>query len=241
MVDGWRREHSLPAEWPAAGRTTPAEPRRRDATRTRQLLLEAALDRFARDGYALTTVRDIANDVGVNVALINRYFQSKAGLFEACLASVADVLLESTGGGHGLSQIPEIIGSRVSGARPEKGLYNALLLLLRSSGDDHAEEMRIGILRSFSESLAGVAGWAPGQPAADEVLLRAQLVMAIGLGIATLRLSGIEPLASARSDDLSRLLRQVVDSVLGSVPGDTPTPNFVDHEVDGAIYPNCRQ
>src|ERR1700712_5058446 len=36
--------------------------RARDAGTTRQLLLEAARHRFARDGYAATTVRDIASD-----------------------------------------------------------------------------------------------------------------------------------------------------------------------------------
>ena len=36
--------------------------RSRDAAGTRQLLLQAARIRFARDGYSATTVRDIAND-----------------------------------------------------------------------------------------------------------------------------------------------------------------------------------
>ena len=67
-------------------------PRRRDAASTRQLLLDAARRRFARDGYAATTVRDIADDAGVNVALISRYFDSKEGLFEACLAAAVDEL-----------------------------------------------------------------------------------------------------------------------------------------------------
>src|ERR1700744_3072446 len=59
--------------------------RHRDADETRQRLLQAARQRFAQDGYAATTVRDIAMEAGVNVALINRYFTSKEGLFEAYL------------------------------------------------------------------------------------------------------------------------------------------------------------
>ncbi|GAA3163585.1 TetR family transcriptional regulator [Nonomuraea salmonea] len=66
--------------------------RRRDAARTRQRLLDAALKRFAHDGYAATTVRDITDDAGVNVALVNRYFQSKEGLFEACLEAASEEL-----------------------------------------------------------------------------------------------------------------------------------------------------
>src|SRR5687768_16792368 len=67
------------------GAETPVARPRRDAARTRRRLLEAARRRFARDGYATSTVRDIADDAGVNVALISRYFTSKEGLFEACL------------------------------------------------------------------------------------------------------------------------------------------------------------
>ena len=66
--------------------------RARDAVNTRRLLLEAARRRFAHDGYGATTSRDIAADAGVNVALINRYFVSKEGLFEACLARTVQEL-----------------------------------------------------------------------------------------------------------------------------------------------------
>jgi AcrR family transcriptional regulator len=43
--------------------------RRRNAAQTRQAPLNAARTRFARDGYASTTVRDIADDAGVNALL----------------------------------------------------------------------------------------------------------------------------------------------------------------------------
>ncbi len=67
-----------------------AVPRRRDAAETRNLLLTAARSRFAANGYTATTVREIADDAGVNVSLISRYFSSKEGLFEACLLGAAD-------------------------------------------------------------------------------------------------------------------------------------------------------
>ena len=43
--------------------TEAASPRRRDAAETRRLLLGAALHRFATQGYAATTVREIADDM----------------------------------------------------------------------------------------------------------------------------------------------------------------------------------
>src|SRR4051794_36587391 len=77
--------------------------RHRDAAKTRQLLLDAALRRFASDGYAATTVRDIADDAGVNVALISRYFESKEGLFEVCLTTAVDDLRRAAGNVTSLS------------------------------------------------------------------------------------------------------------------------------------------
>jgi Transcriptional regulator len=70
--------------------TIPRRPR--DARATRALLLAAALRRFTQDGYDTTTVRQIAEDAGVNVALISRYFGSKEGLFEACLELAGEEL-----------------------------------------------------------------------------------------------------------------------------------------------------
>src|SRR3954470_9711171 len=74
------------ADVPAAGEPAGGR-RRRDAAATRQALLQAAHSRFVRLGYDRTTLRDVAADVGVNLALIKRYFDSKEGLFKAALAS----------------------------------------------------------------------------------------------------------------------------------------------------------
>lgn len=55
---------------------------------TRERLYAVALQRFARDGYAATTLRDIAADAGVSPGLLYRYFASK----EAVLLAVYDAL-----------------------------------------------------------------------------------------------------------------------------------------------------
>ena len=182
--------------------------RPRDATRTRQTLLSVARRRFAAGGYAATTVRDIAADAGVNVALINRYFTSKEGLFEACLASVADELRRSavTAGGSQLAN--QIARSLLSMDRT--GSNEILPLLLRSSGDARADQLRLGILQSFSESLAASASG----PDSPELLLEAQLILALSIGIGVLRTSpGIEPLASSSIEELVEPMRQVIETL----------------------------
>jgi TetR/AcrR family transcriptional regulator len=59
---------------------TPEE-RQRDADRSRQLLLAAALEEFAARGFAGARVQDIADRAGVNKQLINYYFGGKEGLY----------------------------------------------------------------------------------------------------------------------------------------------------------------
>ncbi|MFJ5721511.1 TetR/AcrR family transcriptional regulator [Streptomyces sp. NPDC093149] len=194
---------------------SPPPSRRGAAARTRGLLLDSARRRFAYDGYAATTVRDIADDAGVNVALINRYFRSKEGLFEACLKAVIDELVHAARTVADLEQIPEIIVSHTAGVLAVDGPRDALLLLLRSSGDERTEQMRTGLLRTFSERLAAAAGWRPDDPAGDQLLLRAQLVLSVAFGITVLRASpGLEPLGSATEQDLTGPLRDLVEALL---------------------------
>lgn len=51
---------------------------------TRARIRDAAIARFPRDGYAGTTLRAIAADVGVSPALVLHHFGSKEGLRRAC-------------------------------------------------------------------------------------------------------------------------------------------------------------
>jgi AcrR family transcriptional regulator len=191
-----------------------AEPsRRRDATKTRQLLLDAARRRFANDGYAATTVRDIAEEAGVNVALINRYFTSKEGLFEACLRHASTELRRATGDVP-FDQVPEVIAQQI--ARPgSAGLPGHLILLLRSSGDAGADEIRRAVLRESSEQLAAASGRPADGPQREQVLLRAQLVIAAAIGIAVMRTSDLlQPLSSATEQDLVGPVRDLMDALL---------------------------
>jgi len=55
--------------------------RPRNAAQTRADILEAARRMFAAEGYERTTLRAIAADVGVDAALVIRYFGSKQDLF----------------------------------------------------------------------------------------------------------------------------------------------------------------
>src|SRR5271168_70629 len=58
-----------------------ATQRPRNAAQTRADILSAARRRFATEGFEPTTLRAIAADVGVDAALVTRYFGSKQDLF----------------------------------------------------------------------------------------------------------------------------------------------------------------
>lgn len=52
---------------------------------TRTEILDVARDHFLSDGYAGTSLRAIAADAGVDVALVSYHFSSKQGLFTAVM------------------------------------------------------------------------------------------------------------------------------------------------------------
>jgi len=191
-----------------------AVPKSRDADNTRQLLLRAARRRFAHEGYAATKVRDIAADAGVNMALINRYFTSKEGLFEACLQRVDKELGEASNPDLTLERIVRSVLTKVTASASDDEQLQ-LLLLLRTSGDERADDIRRRILITFTERLAATAGWRSDDPATQPLLLRAQLVIATSLGIVVLRSSiKIEPLTSASADELAGPMGELLHTLL---------------------------
>lgn len=182
----------------------------KDAAATRLLLVQAARRRFAFDGYKATTVRDIAADAGVNVALINRYFVSKEGLFRACLDRVVRDLGEGEARPPGIERALEDLVVHVVRA-PSDDDSVQLMLLLRSSGDDGADAIRRETLRRYAERLAT----AVGGEVTDDLLIRAEIALAVVLGMTMFRTSTrVEPLTSAEPDAVAGPLRDALRALL---------------------------
>jgi len=68
----------------------------RKATRTRQSLLEAAYTLFTRDGYAATSVGDIATEAGVSLGAFYQYFRDRGDIMAALVGEGARQMLEDT-------------------------------------------------------------------------------------------------------------------------------------------------
>lgn len=71
-----------------------ARPRNADGQRTRQAILDAALDLFADKGYFGTSLRDVAATVGVRESALYNYFAGKEALFDALLTAHQDLKAE---------------------------------------------------------------------------------------------------------------------------------------------------
>ena len=160
-------------------------------------------------------MRDIATDAGVNVALISRYFTSKEGLFEACLTHAAKQIEGEQVRALTVEQLVRVVVNRVSDT-PNSENSLQLLLLLRTSGDEGADQIRRATLKRFAERMATAGTSAAHDRSADQVILRAQIVIAAALGITLLRASsGLEPLASVSESELLEPMTDLVTALLG--------------------------
>lgn len=65
------------------------------ASSGRERVLDAAAERFVLQGYAGTTLRQIAADVGIKAGSIYHHFTSKEELFAAILQQGIDVMVEA--------------------------------------------------------------------------------------------------------------------------------------------------
>ncbi|MEV4572885.1 TetR family transcriptional regulator [Nonomuraea jabiensis] len=174
------------------------QPKRRDKAATRAKLLDAARLRFARQGYDGTGVREIAADVGVDPALVFRYFGSKERLHEEAvrveipagltddparpLPHITDVLLREV-----------VFAERFTGEHP-------LLGMLRSAGhpavrDQLRTQLCEGYLPGFAERMSG-----------ENPALRAEMVGALLLGMGVMRSIVGSPALSETSFEETRVL-----------------------------------
>jgi AcrR family transcriptional regulator len=181
---------------PAAGRAG----RWRTGQLNRQRIIDAARERFMRDGYERATVRAIAADAGVDVAMIYYFFGNKEGLFTASTL---------TGPEHPLHQLatlldegPERIGERLVRRFlehwEEGAVFEPFLTLWRSAAI-HPEARKV-----LHDSLAGpIARRIAAEFGVADAELRVELVASHLAGLAFARYQlRIEPLASTTVEDL---------------------------------------
>ncbi len=85
----------------------PGRPLKAEGRQTRARILDAALDGFARQGYAGTSIRQIARAVGIAESAIYSHFDNKQAIFKALIAETGPaVALEALEPGADLAADP---------------------------------------------------------------------------------------------------------------------------------------
>lgn len=151
-----------------------ADTRRRSAEATRERLLEAAVRRFAREGYDNASLRDIASDAGVDVALVSRYFGGKDELFGQVISQCPppEGMFEGDHASFGERVARMLLDDPVDGRK-----LDYLMIMLRSASSPKASET---LRQTGQEMFFGpLAEWLGGE-AAD---VRARLAGAIIKGV----------------------------------------------------------
>ncbi|HEU0163649.1 MAG TPA: TetR family transcriptional regulator [Thermomicrobiales bacterium] len=187
--------------------------RKRDASATRQALLEAANELFGTKGYDHTSLREIGERAGVDAALIARYFGGKVQLYSAALRADA----ETTEGTEDRST-PELILRRLIRRADNHGLGPIIRALvaaevdpdLRQTAREHISQR---LLEPLTERIAGL-----GVPDPE---LRAELIVAAIVGVITIRASGAFPtIAVADPDEIVAVIGPMLEGIATAAPGD---------------------
>jgi AcrR family transcriptional regulator len=98
--------------------------------RTRQRLLEIAVERFGADGFRRTSVSAIARDAGITQAAVYAYFANKEALFEAAVDEDAEALVQDA-------------EAAIDPSLPVRERLLLMILHLRSGLDGHPLTRRV--------------------------------------------------------------------------------------------------
>jgi AcrR family transcriptional regulator len=185
-------------------------PRRRNAAKTKAMILAAAQQAFADTGYTQTGIRAIAALAGVDSALVQRYFGSKAGLFESALADAiprfetAD--LERAG-----------LGKRVMSEFLLGLDLRAQSMIVLSTSDAEAREIAAAVLKA--RVIEPVTGWL-GAPDGEARAIRL-VMLSTAFMLYTRQVQLMTPesaIASGTSQWLSDTLQSILEEPVTSAP-----------------------
>jgi AcrR family transcriptional regulator len=173
--------------------------RRHDAHASREALLHAADALFDERGYDAATVREIGERAGVDAALIARYFGSKQGLYLATLEREPRTPLPGD-----LTHAIERMLSRSE----QHGIGPIPLAMVSPT---HSDELRAQLREIIGRRVVEPFAAALSEHGAPDAALRAEILVAIAIGISLTRASGTLPaLAQAPLRDVVGVLEGLI-------------------------------
>jgi AcrR family transcriptional regulator len=189
---------------------TPAG-RRPGQSGTREAIAAAARRRFARDGYDRASLRAIADEAGVDPALVSHFYGSKEELFVAVVALPFDPaeVLPSLLAGEQRSIGLRLAVFIVSTLESEEGRVRIVGRIRAAASEPRAAALvRELVERDLLVPLAENIG-------ADQPSLRASLLGAQVVGLTMARyIVGVEPLASLPADAVAAIIAPTLQRLL---------------------------
>ncbi|MGE0239322.1 MAG: TetR family transcriptional regulator, partial [Parvibaculaceae bacterium] len=181
------------------------KPKKSDTTRAR--IIEAARERFRKEGYELTTIRKVARDAKIDPALVMRYFESKRGLFDA--ATKVELRIPDLSG-HPRDRLGEALIAHFLN-RWEEPDADSLQLLLRSSAsnEEAAERMR----RTFRDQIVGLVTRLRGEEAGARDIAALIATQTIGLAY-TRYILKLPPLVAMPRETIIRVIGGTIQRYL---------------------------
>ncbi|MBS1184172.1 MAG: TetR family transcriptional regulator [Proteobacteria bacterium] len=139
-----------------ARRRTGRRPKTAESGRT--ALLRAALNQFSRKGYDGTSLRAVADEAGVDMALINRLFGGKAGLWSAMIdlaasheSRTAALSAIKDGSGMGVRQRLELLIDVVVDVSIDLPIFPGLLLQEASTPGERMDMLLDRLIGPFGQ------------------------------------------------------------------------------------------
>lgn len=174
--------------------------------RTRQAILEAAIERFGRDGFRATSVADIARDADVGGTVAYAYFPGKEALFLAAVDVDAAGVIE-----EGLRSIEATL----------EGWHQVLMATLVAAVERHplARRLLAGLEPDVTDRVLEIPALAELRRAVAERLTTEQAAgqvradidpVTVGNGLVTLVLSLLMSIVQVGGDAVSRYASDVV-------------------------------
>ncbi|WP_428320692.1 TetR family transcriptional regulator [Kitasatospora sp. LaBMicrA B282] len=177
--------------------------RRPGSPDTRGVILDIARRRFLAEGYHAVTLRSVAAEAGVDLALISYFFGSKKGLFGAALAlaaNPAEVLVKALEGDR--VDFPQRVLRGLLTVWEDPVAGPTLLAMLRNASQDEAFAALVKEVVE-REIVDRVAAWLGGPAARKRAAAFCSQVAGL---IVTRYLLRLEPVVSMTPDEIVRHL-----------------------------------
>lgn len=179
---------------------------------TREAIRAAAIEQFSERGYDRPSMRSIAQQAGVDPALVKHYFGSKHALFVDVVELPFDPaqVIPTVFGGGDRGQVGARLAAVLLGVFEQPAARQRVIGLVRAAASEPEAARMVRELLT-REIFARVVE----QLQVDDAALRANLVASQVIGVVMARyIVGVEPLASMAAEDVAALVAPTLQRYL---------------------------